>query len=169
MGTLYEIADNLAELFKAIEAGEIPEEAVQDTLDAAEGELADKIDNIACYIKQLQGEAAAIKTEEMALCARRKSKEGRADRLTRYLFDCLKRCGSERMETARSLVAIRKNPPAVQIADESRFVEWARENEAELLNFPAPKPDKTRIKEFLKAGRELPLCALVRGESLKVG
>ena len=51
--TLYEINQTYQEFFDKVESGEIPEEAVSDTLESLDGEFEDKADNIACYIKSL--------------------------------------------------------------------------------------------------------------------
>ena len=57
--TLYEIAQDYQIFLEQIEAGEIPEEAVEDTLDSMAGEFREKADQIACVIKNLRAEAAA--------------------------------------------------------------------------------------------------------------
>lgn len=60
---LYEISENYRAFMAAVDAGEIPEDAVADTLDGIEGAFDDKADAIACLIKELRLEAAGIKTE----------------------------------------------------------------------------------------------------------
>ena len=50
---LYEIANDYLALLQAIDEGEIPEEAIADTLEAIEGEIEFKADNLACVLKTL--------------------------------------------------------------------------------------------------------------------
>lgn len=172
--TLYEITSEYRSLLDAIESGEIPEEAIADTLEAVGGELADRVDNVACYIKQLRGEAAVIKSEADTLAERHKAKENKADKLAAYLFDCLKDVHKTKLETARSVVQIGKNPPSVQILDEAKFIRWAVKRKKELLSYKEPTPNKTEIKRIITAGTasnplyKLPYCSIVQGESLRI-
>ena len=59
--SLYDIAKNLNDFMDAVDRGEIPEEAVYDTLESLDMQLDDKIDNVACMIKNLAAEAKSIK------------------------------------------------------------------------------------------------------------
>ena len=48
---LYEISADYQRFQEQVESGEIPEEAIADTLEAIEGNFDDKVDSIACIIK----------------------------------------------------------------------------------------------------------------------
>ena len=63
---LYEISSQYNQFLQAVENGDIPIEAVSDTLEAIEGEFEDKADNIACLIKNKEAEMLAIKAEKDA-------------------------------------------------------------------------------------------------------
>ena len=67
--SLYSLINDYQDFLEAVEAGEIPEEAITDTLEAIEGEIEVKIDNIASAIKNLTAEASMIRTEEKALAS----------------------------------------------------------------------------------------------------
>lgn len=173
--TLYEITDTYKDLLEAIECGEIPEEAIADTLEAVSGDLAGKVDSVACYIKQLRAEAALIKSEVDTLAERRKAKENKADKLCEYLMDCLQQVSKTKMETARSVVSISKNPPSVQIDNEAEFIRWAvKRHKAAFLTIKEPTVNKTEIKRTiteniaLNPHFKLPHCQIVRGESLRI-
>ena len=84
---LYEIAAEYQAFLDAVEAGEIPEEAIGDTLDGIVGEFDQKADNIACAIKGYMAEADALKKEEGALRDRRDSKMRKADQMKHYLSE----------------------------------------------------------------------------------
>lgn len=92
----------------AIENGDIPEEALTDTLESITSLLDEKADNIACWIKQLTAEAEAIKAEEDKLAERRKRKLKRAERLTEYLSECLTNAGRTKIETPRNVISFQK-------------------------------------------------------------
>ena len=107
---LYEISADYQRFQEQIESGEIPEEAIADTLEAIEGEFDDKVDNIACIIKSLLAEAKEIKSERDALDGRMKQKQKTADRLTKSLKDEMLFSGRTKVETPRNVVKIRNNP-----------------------------------------------------------
>ena len=143
---LYEISETRLRFLEAIESGEIPEEAIADTLAGIDGEFDEKADDIACYIKTLLSESQAIKAEIDTLTERAAAKKHKADKLTDYLFQQFKLSGKVKLETARNVLAIRKNPPSVQIENEESFVVWAKGNNADLLTFKDPTPNKVARK-----------------------
>ena len=149
---LYELSKDYENLILAIENGEVPEEAIADTLESIELMLDDKADNIACWIKQLTAEAEAIKAEEDKLKARRTAKLNRAERLTEYLAECLTNAGRTKIETARNVISFRKTPPKVVFDDEKAFVEWAVVNADTLLNYGKPTVNKTAVKAAIEIG-----------------
>lgn len=152
---LYEIATDYENLMAAIENGDIPEDAVIDTLESITSLLEDKADNIACLIKNLTAEAEAIKAEEDRLKARRTAKLNRAERLTSYLSDILQRSGYTNIETARNVISFRKTPPKVVFDNESAFIEWARVNADNYLNYGKPTVNKTAIKAAIDSGTKI--------------
>ena len=152
---LYEIATDYQRLLDAIENGEIPEEALVDTLESITTLLEDKVDNIACIIKGLTAEAEAIKAEEDRLKARRTAKLKRAERLTQYLSDTLLQNGVDRIETARNNITFRKTPGKVVFDNEKAFIAWAHENAGVFLKYTAPTADRTAIAQYIKGGGEL--------------
>jgi len=168
--TLYEINQTYQEFFDKVESGEIPEEAVSDTLESLDGEFEDKADNIACYIKSLLSDAQAIKAESDSLLERAKAKKAKADRLTDYLYQAFKVRGKDKLETTRNVLKIRKSPPAVQIDDEAAFIDWAQgwEETTPFTTIHKPTINKAAIKEALKAGEEIPHAKLVSGEKLTI-
>ena len=107
---LYEIAADYRELLEAIEAGEIPEEAIADTLESITSVLEDKVDNIACFIKNLTAEVDAIKAEEQKLAKRRKTKERQIARVTDYLANTLLASGYTKVETKSRSERVKRSP-----------------------------------------------------------
>lgn len=165
---LYEISETRLRFLEAIESGEIPEEAIADTLAAIDGEFDEKADDIACYIKSLLSEAQAMKAESDTLTERAATKKHKADKLIDYLFQQFKLSGKSKLETARNVLAIRKNPPSVQIENEESFVAWAKVNNADLLTIKDPTPNKKEIKNALQGGAEIPGVKLEQGEKLAI-
>lgn len=151
---LYEIAAEYENLLNAIEAGEIPEEALNDTLESITSLLEEKADNIGCMIKNMTAEAEAIKAEEVKLAERRKAKENQVERLKTYLAEVLTRSGYTKLETARNKMTFRKSE-SVKVEDEGAFVEWAMKNNDSLLTYKDPTINKTAIKKAIASGENI--------------
>jgi hypothetical protein len=148
-----------------VAAGEVPDEAINDTLESIEGEFEDKADNIACFLKSLIYEAKAIKEEIDTLSERMKAKQAKADKLQDYLYGCMKTFGKTKLETARNVLQIKINPPSVEVGN--GFVEWAKQFRDDLLSYKDPTPDKKLIKAAM-ATDTIPHCSVVQKERLEV-
>ena len=162
MNTLYELTGQYAELLSAIESGDIPEEAISDTLEALGGELDEKIDSCACIVKQLDSEAAAIKVEKDALAERQKVKEHQRDRLKDYIRQAMGLAGKKKVETSRNCVSVGKAQPKAVITDldalRSCKSVWKPYDYSKEANV-----DKTGLKTLLQAGEPIPGAALQCG------
>lgn len=164
---LYDIANDYIALMNAIENDEIPEDAVNDTLEAIQGELEEKADNIGCLLKELEAATYAIKAEEQRLAERRKKKEKLYDRLKNYLSDSLLGMGINKLETTRNAITFRKSEVAE--VNEAAFMEWAKVNRADLITVKVTESaNKTEIKKALKSGEEIPGAVLVTKNNLQL-
>ena len=79
---LYDIDRQIQELIENCvdpETGELTIDTA--ALDALQMEREAKIENLACYVKNLTADAKKIKAEEEALAQRRKAAENKAERL----------------------------------------------------------------------------------------
>ena len=150
---LYELTNDYLDFIEAVENGEIPEEAIEDTLESIKACIEDKADSIACLLKNLDAECKAIKAEEERLAERRKAKEKSHERIKQYLSDTLQRAGLDKIETARNKITFRKSD-SVEV-NENVFIEWAQKNRDDLLKYSKPTADKTAIKSALKDGIEI--------------
>ena len=165
---LYEIADTYRAFMAAVDAGEIPEDAVADTLDGIEGEFEQKADNIACLIKELRLEAQAIKEEADRLTARQRQKQAAADRLARYLQAHMQAMGKGKIETARNRITIKKNPVSCKILDEDTVLGFLQ-----LHGMADCYKQETTIKKRellmrLKDGDEIPGAELDVSERIEI-
>lgn len=164
---LYEITNDYLALMSAVDNGEIPEEAIADTLEAIEGEIEIKADNIACMLKNLDAEIAAFKVEEARLAERRKAKERLAERVKGYLSETLLRVNLTKVETVRNKIGFRSSE-SVAITDTDGFLAWAMSGREELLSFAKPTPNKTEIKKALKGGSEVFGAQLVTSQNIQI-
>lgn len=156
--TLYEINEQIQ---KAIELGFDPDTG--EILDASALEQLqidrdEKVENICLYIKDLKAEAVALDNEKKALEARKAAAEKKSDSLSRYLQSML---AGEKFKTARCAVSYRKTQ-AVNIVDESLLPN-------EYLRFKTTSaPDKTAIKDAIKAGKDVPGATLEDRQSMTI-
>lgn len=139
-----------------------------DTLDGIEQEFEVKAENIACFIKQLDGELEMLKKQKAVFERRRKAKENQLNSMESYLLKCMQKIGRTKLETAKAKVSIRNNPESAQFENEKAFIGWAKENAPKLLNYGEPKIYKNSVKAALKAGEKLPGATLGRTQSLSV-
>lgn len=161
--TLYEIDKSIEQLVNAVdpETGELLVD--NDALDALMMERDGKIENIACFIKNLTADAKALKDEEAALAERRKAAEKKAERLKDYLTYVL---GGEKFQTVKCAVSFRKSQ-TVEI-DEG-FTAWAEKTGNDnLLRYKAPEANKVAIKALLAQGADIPCARLAQNTSITI-
>ena len=153
------------------------DQAIMDTIDQETGEILDsarldelqmertaKLEGVACWVKNLEAEADAIEKEKKALMQREKAARNKAESLKRWLADALQ---GEKMTTAKTAVSFRRSE-AVEFANQDLFVVWASEAHNELLTYKQPEPNKTMIKQMLKAGGKLPGVQLVERQNISI-
>lgn len=173
--TLYAISqefrqfeESLDQFVEMIQSGELEESAFDDTLEAITLSFEDKADNLACIIKNLLAEIAAMKAEENALQKRRKAKESAAERLKEYLSSAMFTVGQMKLETPRNRISFRKSE-SVQILDEAQFIAYAQKRGYDdLLTYKDPTVNKTEVKKALSAGVELPGAAVVTNMNIQI-
>lgn len=154
---LYEIKEQFLRLADM----ELDEQTMNDTLESLQFDLEEKADNIACLIKQLEAESDAIKSEAKNLTERAKSKEAKAEKLTAYLFDAFKAVGAQKVETARNIITIKKNPFSVVLDDDFSVNEY-------LIEKTIIQADKEKLKADLKDGKTIPGARLEQKERLAI-
>lgn len=157
--TLFEINKELMDAYdKAVdpETGEI-NESWMTSIEQLEGMKKDKIKNVALWIKNLSAEAEALKAEKMAFAERQKQCENKIANLKQYIMFATE---GQKFETTEVKISFR-NTPVVEIAEGTILPE-------QYLRFKDPEPDKTALKEALKAGEVIDGCALVNSVSVQI-
>ena len=162
MANLFEINSNIMAAWDAAidpETGEVDETALA-LFESLQIERDAKIENIACWIKNLKSDAEALKAEAKNMADRAKAAERKADSLKRYLAAALH---GEKFQSARAAISWRKSV-SVEV------------DEAEVENLPeqyirrkvSVEADKTAIKDALKAGEILEGCRLVESNNISI-
>lgn len=126
-------------------------------LEALELERDVKISNLACWIKDLKAEAAAIKEEKDNLGKRQKVAENKAASLSNYLQGYL---NGAKFKDARCAISYRKS--TTTDIDEDIDLDKLP-NELKKITI---EPSKSAIKEYLMDGYELEGCRLVEKNNM---
>lgn len=160
MANLYAIDDRLVTLFEEgfdIETGEIYEnqEELDKAIDAISFDLDTKIENIGCFIKNLESDVEALKKEEDNLKARRKSAENKIESLKKYLNGYLQAVYPNDDDRRKWKF---KSPKVVLGYRKSTTVEIPNIDalDKEFLKVKTEvAPDKTAIKDAIKSGKDV--------------
>lgn len=137
-----------------METGEIID---TERLNQLEMERDVKIENIACWIKNLIAEADALKAQKQAFADRQKAAENKAESLKKYLSNYL---AGQKFSTDKVAVSFRKTS-SVNVTDIAKIPE-------EYLKFADPTADKTAIKKAINAGTVIAGAEIVEGLSISI-
>lgn len=146
------------------ETGEYAVGDASERLKALQMQETEKIENIACFIKNLNAEAGDLKEEEKQLARRRKIKEKKAEYLKNYLRFYLRSTNKNKLETTRCALSLRRSS-RVDILDAAAIEAYAAA-QPEVLRYKEPEINKAYIGRLLKSGVEVPGAAMVETESL---
>ena len=145
------------------ETGEITDvdefEALKAEIDGLQMAREQKISNVACWIKNLNAEAEAIKTEKQNLAKRQQALERKSENLKKYLEYALH---GEKFEDARCKISYRR----------SEGIHFCEGFDGESLPDEFVKVEKkaklTEIKNAIKEGREIPGVSLVSKNNIQI-
>lgn len=160
MATLYELNRDLQTVLDGglvfdEETGEVLFDASD--LEKLKASYEEKLEGCGLYIKNLESDAKAIRAEEQALAARRRAIEAKAKRLREYVL--LHLGDEEKLQTPR-LVMSARYAEAVRIDDDAELADqWCRIKR---------EPNKTAIKDALKAGEKIAGAEIIRNRSLQL-
>jgi hypothetical protein len=114
---LYELATQYKDFFDNLD--DLPEEAIQDTLEGLTGEIQVKGQNVAAYFQNVEADIEAMKEAEKRIAARRKPMENKVKWLKEYLKLNMERCEITEISCPEFTVKIKKNPPKLVIDNEA--------------------------------------------------
>jgi transcriptional regulator of heat shock response len=148
---LYEISQNYSQLLDMADV--LDEQTFQDTLQAIEEVLEDKVENIGKFVRCLDADIEAIKTEEKRLAEKRKALENKVTSVKEYVQHEMEVAGLNKVKRPTVTVSIQANPPSVDVMDESLI--------PSIYMVPQPsKIDKRAILTALKEGEFIPGAAI---------
>lgn len=153
---LYEINNAIMQCMEEVdeETGELLNAEMLDNLVMERGI---KIENIACWIKNLVAEAEALKAEKDSFAKRQKTAENKVEQLKKYLGKVL---NGEKFTSVNAKISFRKSE-SVEVDDWTKL-------EKEYLKYKEPEVDKTAVKKALKNGCELQGVHLVKKQNIQI-
>jgi len=163
--TLYEIDANIRSMLDSLydsmdETGEIPEGDFE-ALEALNAARDAKIDNVACYIKEIDARAKARKAESDRLKKLADADSKKVERLKAYLTRSMVESGNLTFDSERNHITFRKSESA-SIPNESLIPKkWMVKN----VEY---KPDKKGILAFLKGGGKVKGATLETKQNIQI-
>ena len=143
---LYEVSEAIETAFNLAvdpETGEVDEQQLV-LLELLEMERDKKVENIACLIKNLRADAAALKAEKDAFAKRQKQAENKANSLMRYLETAL---NGEKFSTDKCAISWRRSSKIVLNEGCTIY-----DIDTHFLRMSEPELDKVAIKKAISEG-----------------
>ena len=122
MNNLYDISSDLQAIHNAIieQDGELTPD-LEASLDRLNLELSNKVHGIGKWLRNLEGNEAAIQAEIDRLEKRKKSISNLETRLKEYVKLCMHKANKKKLEFPLFTARIQANPPSVEITDEHKL------------------------------------------------
>lgn len=159
MTNLFNLSRDFMELQNELD--NIDPEVLQDTLDAIQASMDEKIDNTIGLIRSVEGDIDTVDKEIKRLQAVKKQRENLKNKIKSYLQDMLDYRQLDNYRTSKNYVFKKRNAPSKSVTDEKLIPDeyWLSQ---------APKLNAKQLTDDLKAGKEVPGAELKVTESLVI-
>ena len=157
---LYEITGEILELLMMAEDMELDQKMIRDTMEGLDFEFEEKAEAYAKVVKTLEMDIAGLDEEIQRMTKRKATIKNNIDRLKRSLEGAMIATGKRKFKTALFGFGIQKNPPSLNVLDESKIPEkfWIEQQ---------PKLDKKAALAYVKEN-EVDWAELSQTESLRI-
>lgn len=162
---LYELTGSFNEIFHMLESeDELNYEALEDTLQALEGAIEQKVTGVVKMLKSLEKTQEAFKSEAQRLADKARVTDNKIKWLKDYLLQTMTATAKDKIITDIGTVSRRKSPPSVNVVDVQKTPIGY------FFTPPAPPPslDKKLVLEDLKAGVDIPGVELHQGYHIRI-
>ena len=132
-----------------------------DKLMEMEADFEVKAENIACFIKELSGEAETLRKEKKSVSSRLDAKTHLIDRLKTMLIENMTAIGRKKIDMPKAKISLRNNQETAQFVHEKEFISWANMNRPDLLKY-TPEINRTAVKTALQNGDKIQGAVLGR-------
>lgn len=160
---LYEMTETAKQLMQLFEDGDIPEDAVNDTLEGIG--VQDKLEDYCKVIKSFEYDSDNIDREIERLKSAKERTQKAVNRLTKAVTEYLTTTKSRKATAGTFALSLRKSE-SVQITDKSKIPDKFIVTKTTVEK----TPNKTAIKEFLKENEENTVegAMLIVNENLQI-
>ena len=158
MATLYEMTENAKILYELLQAEEIDEQTIADTLEAMG--IDEKLESYGKIIRQMQADADMFKSELDRLSVKKKSADNAVERMKKAVKDFMEASGQEKAKAGAFSFYLAATQ-SVNITDEKILP-------ADYLIPQPDKIDKNGIKKALKDGVEIAGAELVTNVGVRM-
>lgn len=157
---LYEITGEILELLTMAEDLELDQKMIRDTMEGLDFEFEEKAEAYAKVVKTLEMDIAGLDEEIQRMTKRKATIKNNIDRLKRSLEGAMIATGKRKFKTPLFGFGIQKNPPSLNVLDESKIPEefWIEQQ---------PKLDKKAALAYVKEN-EVDWAELSQTESLRI-
>ena len=163
---LYELSKEMQGVLLLLESDEqeVDAQGLMEYMVKLEQDYTEKLDNIACMIKNEQAISDAIDNEVKNLIERKKQHENKALKLKEYVSMFMQQMGLNELETARNKISFRKST-SVEID-----VEVFKEAGPPLVERVEVEqiPSKAELKALLKAGEILTGVEIIEKQNIQI-
>ena len=158
---LYQVtAENTNAINEVLCLEDVPQDAIKDTVEGLSGEIALKQKDVAAYMLNLESSIDEMERYKKNMETRIHIEKNKHERLKKMLLWSVMANDKKPVKTAEFTVSVRKNPAKVIVNSEdlidARYYRVKREL------------DKTKIKQDLKDGIDVPGVHLEQSESLTI-
>jgi hypothetical protein len=157
---LYEISQQYRDVLNWDIENEPDAAALCDLLGEIEERFEKKAGAVIAFVRNIDAEAEAFRTEEKRLAEIRKHLERKSERLREYLDFEMRRCDFVELDAGLAKLKYVKTPWSVEVADGAEIPQ-------EYLRVKI-EADKTKLKEAMQAGEQFEGVRLVQGERLRI-
>lgn len=157
---LYEITGEILELLTMAEDLELDQKMIRDTMEGLDFEFEEKAEAYAKIIKTLEMDIAGLDEEIQRMTKKKATIKNNIDRLKRSLEGAMIATGKRKFKTPLFGFGIQKNPPSLNVLDESKIPEefWIEQQ---------PKLDKKAALAYVKENK-VDWAELSQTESLRI-
>lgn len=157
---LYEITGEILELLTMAEDLELDQKMIQDTMEGLDFEFEEKAEAYAKVVKTLEMDIAGLDEEIQRMTKRKATIKNNIDRLKRSLEGAMIATGKRKFKTPLFGFGIQKNPPSLNVLDETKIP-------AEFWIEQQPKLDKKAALAYVKENK-VDWAELSQTESLRI-
>ena len=162
--TLMDLTNDFRQIMEMMDDPELDPQTLKDTMEGIEGAFEDKFDGYAAVLRQISGYVKTLEEEKKRLDDRIKVFQNNMSRMKEIMLFAMNATGKTKFKTAQNSFWTQKTTESVVIDAEN--VDSIPE---EFLRFKAPEPDKTKIKEAIKAGVPMDgIAHLEQGETVRM-